>query len=143
MINLPKVIPATFLCLLCLQLCSVRLVAQDILIEDATDNKDKVKWQWRVSVGETAFDKPVTAEFRIKNISDKPLIINDVLVGCHCTVVEFPKEAIEPNTEVSIKATFDAKREGRFYKLIRVYTNFDPTRAIMLAMEGTVKARHH
>jgi hypothetical protein len=120
-----------------------RLAAQDIIIEDATDNKGKVVWQWRVSVGDIAFDKPVTAEFIVKNTSDKPLIINDVVVGCHCTVVEFPKELIAPNEEVCIKATYDAKREGRFYKLIRVFTNFDPTRAVMLAMEGTVKARHH
>ncbi len=138
-----KTYTSLFFLLISLFISQVQLAAQDIIIEDATDNKGKVAWQWRVSVGDIAFDKPITAEFKIKNTSDKPLVINDVAVGCHCTVVEFPKEPIEPNMEVCIKATYDAKREGRFYKLIRVFTNFDPTRAVMLAMEGTVKARHH
>jgi hypothetical protein len=119
------------------------LNAQEIIFEDNTDNKGNVEWQWRVSVGEVMFDKPVVATYKIKNTSDKPLIINDIVAGCHCTVIEFPKDPINPNTTAYIKATFDAKREGRFYKLIRVFTNFDPIRPVLLAMEGTVKARHN
>ena len=119
------------------------IFAQDIKIEDFTDNKGKVIWQWRASVGDVSFEKPVTAEFSITNQSDTVLIIKDVLAGCHCTVIEIPKEPILPGATAILKATYDSKKEGRFFKLIRVLTNFDQNHYVTLAMEGNVKRRHN
>jgi Protein of unknown function (DUF1573) len=119
------------------------ILAQDIVNIDQTDNKGKVDWEWRVSLGDVSYNKPITAEFSIKNMSDTLLIIKDVVTGCHCTVIDMPKEPIQPGATAVLKATYDAKREGRFYKLIRVLTNFDQNQYVTLAMEGTVKARHN
>jgi Protein of unknown function (DUF1573) len=124
-------------------LCPLSIFAQDIVMTDQTDNKGKVEWEWRVSLGDVSYNKPITAEFSIKNTSDIELIIKDVVTGCHCTVIEMPKEPIKPGASAILKATYDAKREGRFYKLIRVLTNFDENQYVTLAMEGTVKARHN
>jgi Protein of unknown function (DUF1573) len=122
-------------------LYSIQSYAQIIANEDPTLNKGKVEWQWRASVGEVPFDKPVTAEFLVKNNSTQPLIIKEVNTGCHCTVSEFPKDPIEAGQTVKIKATYDAKTEGQFYKIITVVTNFDPERLVALAMIGTVKSK--
>jgi Protein of unknown function (DUF1573) len=119
------------------------IFAQDIRIEDFTDNKGKVTWQWRASVGDVSFEKPVTAEFSIKNQSDTVLIIKDVLVGCHCTIVDIPTEPIPPGGTAILRATYDSKKEGRFYKLIRVLTNFDGNQYVTLAMEGNVRRKHN
>lgn len=121
---------------------SIQTQSQIIANEDPTLNKGKVEWQWRATVGEVPFDKPVTAEFRLKNNSNQPLLIKDVHTGCHCTVTEFPKEPIEAGQTATIKATYDAKTEGQFYKIISVVTNFDPERLVALAMIGTVKSKH-
>ena len=134
-------ISRTFLFLIAVFLAPLSILAQDIIIEDQTDNKGKVEWQWRVSVGEVPFNKPITAEFLIKNLSDSLLIIKDVVIGCHCTVIEMPKDPIQPGATAILKATYDAKKQGRFYKLIRVLTNFDANRLVTLAMEGTVNPK--
>jgi Protein of unknown function (DUF1573) len=131
-----------FFTLLLLSITPLSIFAQDVQIEDFTDNKGRVAWQWRVSVGDVSYEKPVTAEFHITNQSDTMLIIKDVLVGCHCTIVEIPKEPILPGATAILRATYDAKKEGRFYKLIRVLTNFDQNQYVTLAMEGNVRRRH-
>lgn len=122
-------------------LYSVQSHSQVIANEDPTLNKGRVEWQWRVMLGEVPYNQPVTAEFWVKNNSNEPLIIKEVNTGCHCTVTNYPKEPIETGQSAVIKATYDAKTEGQFYKIITVVTNFDPERLVPLAMIGTVKSK--
>lgn len=112
--------------------------AQNIVIEDPTANKGKVEWQWRIQVGKTSFNSPITGKFTVKNLSNEPLILKAVESGCHCTVTEYTQEAILPNQFGFIKATFDAKKAGKFYKNVFVTTNFDEKNMVTLAMEGEV-----
>jgi hypothetical protein len=121
----------------------IKALAQEVKLDDITDNKDKVEWTWRVSVGEVPFDKPVIAVFKIKNISSDTLIIQNVQAGCHCTVPEYPHESILPGQTAYIKATYDARSEGQFFKTISVSTNFDLYHIVTLAMLGTVKPKHN
>ena len=130
-----------FFTLLLVSSTPLSIFAQFVQNEDFTENRGKVAWQWRASVGDVSFEKPVTAEFSITNQSDTVLIIKDVLVGCHCTVVEMPKDPIQPGATAILKATYDSKKEGRFFKLIRVLTNFDQNQYVILAMEGNVRRR--
>ena len=69
---------------------------------------------------EVPFDKPVTAVFTLKNISSDTLIIQNVQTACHCTVPEYPHEPILPGQTAYIKATYDARNEGQFFKTISV-----------------------
>ena len=126
---------------ICLSFYAIHSSAQVIINDDPTLNKGKVEWQWRVSVGDVPFNTPITADFAVTNNSNQPLIIQDVRTGCHCTVAEYPKEPIEAGKTVHIKATFDAKTEGQFYKIITITTNFDPEHLVALAMMGTVKPK--
>jgi Protein of unknown function (DUF1573) len=120
-----------------------KALGQEIKLDDLTDNKGKVEWAWRTSVGEVPFDKPVTATFKIKNISSDTLVIQNVQTACHCTVPEYPHEPILPGQTAYIKATYDARNEGQFFKTISVSTNFDLYRIVTLAMLGTVKPKHN
>lgn len=115
--------------------------AQEIYNDDATFNKGKVEWQWRVTVGDIPYNKPVKAEFVVKNNSNQPLIIKDVQTACHCTIIDYPKEPIEEGKSATIIAIYDAKSEGPFFKIITVKTNFDPDHLVPLAMVGNVKSK--
>jgi hypothetical protein len=51
----------------------------------------------------------VSHEYEFTNTGDGPLIINECVVACECTKVEFPKEPIAPNAKGKIKVTFESK----------------------------------
>ena len=58
--------------------------------------------------------------FVFKNDSDIPLLINDALVECSCTQVEFPEDPIPPGTKDSIVVAFDTNQ--KYYKQNRTIT---------------------
>jgi hypothetical protein len=45
---------------------------------------------------------------------------------------------VAPGDSTTIKATFDASKEGPFYKIITVTTSFDPENPVALTLVGTV-----
>ena len=90
-----------------------------------------------VDCGQVVFNKPVTAEFMLKNDGHKPLVINNVLKSCGCTEVDYPKMGIAAGESFVIKAVYDAKQMGTFTKQVCLYTNAgeDP---FILSMRGKV-----
>ena len=90
-----------------------------------------------VDCGQVVFNKPVTAEFVLKNDGHKPLVINNVLKSCGCTEVDYPKTGIAAGESFVIKAVYDAKQMGTFTKQVCLYTNAgeDP---FILSMRGKV-----
>ena len=62
--------------------------------------------------------------FVFKNIGNIPLILNNVLSTCGCTVPEWPKEPILPQEEGMIKVVFDSSSKiGRQNKVITIRSN--------------------
>jgi hypothetical protein len=59
---------------------------------------------------------PVTTFFEIKNISDKPVVIENAWAGCGCTTPEVPKEPIAPNATVKMKVGYNAAALNHFDK---------------------------
>ncbi len=110
-----------------------------VIIEDPTANRGKVEFQWRNDIGNVPFDQPATGEFWVKNISNAPITIVNVQSGCHCTIADFPRDPIAPGATAIVKATYDAKKYGRFYKMLWIYTNLDPQNGVTLALEGNVQ----
>lgn len=118
------------------------LFAQKLKAVDNTQNAGKVEWVTRqVDAGKSEPGTPVTGEFEVKNISKENLIIMEVRSSCHCTAVEWTREPIAPGKSGIIKAIYDGQREGEFYRIITVTTNFDPAQSIPLALIGKVEAR--
>lgn len=116
--------------------------AQTLKAVDDTQNAGKVEWINRSeNFGKVPFGTPVTREFTVKNISRENLLLLQVRSTCHCVMVEWSREAVRPGETGVIKATYDAQREGDFYKIITVNTNFDPNQSVPFALTGKVDKR--
>jgi hypothetical protein len=131
-----KAVLPIFLCMLAF---GSKLAAQAMNNTDISLNAGKVLWQQRkIDMGEIKFGIPASCNFDVQNISSDTLILQNVRVGCHCTTVEWTKTPIAPGESGTIKATYDALKEGPYYKIITVATNFDPKQPVALTLVGTV-----
>lgn len=67
----------------------------------------------------------VTCVFKFTNIGDQPLVINQAVASCGCTVPEYTKAPIKPGEAGEIKVTYNGagKFPGHFKKSITVRTN--------------------
>ena len=88
----------------------------------------------KVKKGENVF-----YDFKFKNAGMTPLIISDVDAGCSCTVPEWPKTPVLPNSTAIIKVSYSSKdHNGVFNKAIRISSNSStPTKIIRI--KGVVK----
>jgi hypothetical protein len=118
---------------------SKNVSAQTLKTVDKSQNAGKVEWLDRqISVGNVSFGQAVAREFRVKNISSENLIILQVKSTCACVVAEWQQGPIEPGQTGVIKITYDGQKEGDFYRIVSVSTNFDPVQTIPLALVGKV-----
>ena len=81
----------------------------------------------------------VTCTFSYTNTGDKPLVINQAVASCGCTVPEYTKEPVQPGQKGSIKVTYNGtgKFPGHFKKSITVRTN-GKVEMTRLYIEGTM-----
>ena len=65
------------------------------------------------------------ATFTFTNIGDKPLVINQAIASCGCTVPNYTKQPIMPGQKGTISLTYNGKGKfpGHFKKTITVRTN--------------------
>lgn len=63
--------------------------------------------------------------FTFTNIGDKPLVINQAIASCGCTVPQYTKTPIAPNGKGTITVTYNGKGmfPGHFKKSITVRSN--------------------
>ena len=67
----------------------------------------------------------VSCTFAFTNIGEQPLVINQAVASCGCTVPEYTKTPIQPGERGEIKVTYNGtgKFPGHFKKSITVRTN--------------------
>ena len=67
----------------------------------------------------------VTCTFTYTNIGGLPLVINQAVASCGCTVPEYTKTPVKPGEKGEIKVTYNGtgKFPGHFKKIITVRTN--------------------
>ena len=84
----------------------------------------------------------VTCTFTFTNVGDKPLVINQAVASCGCTVPEYTKDPIQPGEKGSIKVTYNGtgKFPGHFKKSITVRTN-GKVEMTRLYIEGTMEEK--
>jgi hypothetical protein len=63
---------------------------------------------------------PVNYDFKFKNISKAPVIIENASASCGCTTPTWPKTPVMPNKANTIKAGFNAATVGTFEKTITI-----------------------
>lgn len=63
--------------------------------------------------------------FTFTNVGDAPLVINQAVASCGCTVPQYTKTPVAPGEQGTIKVTYngDGKPAGHFKKSITVRTN--------------------
>lgn len=67
----------------------------------------------------------VTCTFTYTNVGDQPLVINQAIASCGCTVPEYTKKPVQPGEKGELKVTYNGKGKfpGHFKKSITVRTN--------------------
>jgi len=76
------------------------------------------------NLGTFTTNNPVAScVFTFTNIGESPLIINQAVASCGCTVPEYTKAPIKPGEKGEIKVTYTGKFSGHFKKSITVRTN--------------------
>ena len=108
----------------------------------AQDNQAQIKFD-KVShdFGTFSESNPVQeCVFTFTNVGQAPLIINQAVASCGCTVPSYTKEPIAPGKTGAIKVTYNGngKFPGHFKKSITVRTNGKPELS-RLYVEGTME----
>jgi len=63
---------------------------------------------------------PVTTYFTVTNVSNRPVILENVVASCGCTTPEWSKEPIAPNSSSKIKVGYNAASPTPFTKDITI-----------------------
>lgn len=82
----------------------------------------------------------VSHTFKFVNKGNIPLIIQSVAPSCGCTIADYSKRPIPPNSEGFIKATFRStvNDRGKQNKVITINSNSNDS-PILISLIGTVK----
>lgn len=71
-------------------------------------------------LGKIKQNEPTTFYMDFTNISNKPVVIENVMVGCGCTVAEKPSAPVLPGKTGKIKVGYNASAHGVFTKDVTV-----------------------
>lgn len=96
-----------------------------ILLVPFAPPESPVEWlgEMTIDVGDIPRGEDHLHVFHYKNISDAPLIIDNVRVGCGCTATEWQEVPVLPGETGSINVSYDAMNSGFFRKYVKVYFN--------------------
>lgn len=112
------------------------------LVAYAQQEQPEIKFDKTVHNFGTFSEKtPVqTAVFAFTNIGKAPLIINQAIASCGCTIPSYTKEPIMPSEKGTVKVTYNGKGKfpGHFKKSITIRTN-GKVEMVRLYIEGDMK----
>ena len=79
------------------------------------------------------------ATFVFTNVGDAPLVINQAIASCGCTVPTYTKTPVQPGQKGQVKVTYngEGKFPGHFKKSVTVRTNAK-TEMTRLYVEGVM-----
>lgn len=112
------------------------------MITYAQQNQADIKFDKTIhNFGTFSEKSPVqTAEFTFTNVGSAPLIINQAIASCGCTVPSYTKQPIKPGDKGTVKVTYNGKGKfpGHFKKSITIRTN-GKVEMVRLYIEGDMK----
>ena len=78
--------------------------------------------------------------FTFTNVGDKPLVINQAVATCGCTVPTYTKKPIAPGEKGTLNVTYNGKGRagGQFRKVITVVSSASNSLA-RIYVEGTIE----
>lgn len=108
----------------------------------AAQKKAEIKFdKLTYDIGKFSESNPVQkCTFSFTNAGDAPLIINQAVASCGCTVPSYTKKPIMPGGKGTITVTYNGKGKfpGHFKKTITIRTN-GKTEMTRLYVEGTME----
>lgn len=104
-----------------------------------TAPKSKVEWLGPKThdFGEIVHKSETTHQFRFKNTSDTPFVIDNVRTSCGCTAADWAETPILPDSTATIEVIYDAHDLGYFRKYVKVFVS-GQRKAEKLYLEGEV-----
>ncbi len=84
-------------------------------------------------------DKTVKCTFTFKNTGDTPLVVQQALTSCGCTVAEYTKEPVQPGQSGKVEVVYNGKGKfpGKMKKIITVRSDAK-NRKVLLFIEGNM-----
>lgn len=100
----------------------------------------KVEWLSATTheFGDLYHKKTAVHEYQFRNISDEPIVIDNVRPSCGCTIANWGTEPIAPDSIGIIRVEYDARDLGYFKKKVKVYFS-GQRKAEILYLEGWVE----
>ncbi len=81
--------------------------------------------------GQIPYGKPVTFDVAIKNISNEPVTVENVKVGCGCTTPKYEQgKTYAPGESFNITLGFSGYADGAFEKYVDIFFNNGLTKQI-------------
>jgi hypothetical protein len=104
-------------------ICAMPLAIIFFLFQVFIGNDSKLVWLTPTThdFGEIAKRQPVKYVFEFKNITTEPLVIENVRAECGCTASDWEQEPVQPSQIGKISVTYDAVKNGVFYKKLTVW----------------------
>ena len=87
------------------------------------NNITVVEWigEETVDVGDIPRRQDYVHTFQFRNLTDAPLLIDNVRAGCGCTATDWADKPVLPGEVGSINVTYDAMNVGYFRKNVKVF----------------------
>lgn len=103
-------------------------------------SENKIAWTTPTEhdFGEILRGRDATHIFTFKNLSDTPLVIDNVRTDCSCTSSDWDIAPVLPNELGKVTVSFDTKKTGYFKKKITVWIR-GQQKSEKLTIEGEVK----
>ena len=109
---------------------SLAVVAQTKVDAVAKVNTEKYDF------GKIKQGEPVNYSFEIKNISDKPLVVENSWASCGCTTPERITEPIQPGATAKLKVQYNAAAVAPFTKDVNIkFAGIDEVKTVKITGE--------
>ncbi|MDT3387442.1 MAG: DUF1573 domain-containing protein [Bacteroidota bacterium] len=120
-----------------LMIALMLVASMNIAFAQAQIKFDKLSYDFGDFSESSAVQK---CNFTFTNVGDQPLVINQAVASCGCTVPTYTKTPIKPGEKGSIVVTYNGKGKfpGHFKKTITVRTNGVPEMT-RLYVEGNME----
>ena len=107
-------------------MCSAMLLVCGVMMALA-QNPAQIKFEKTTHNFGTFSEKEpvVSCVFTFTNVGEQPLVINQAIASCGCTVAKYTKTPVKPGEKGQIEVTYngEGKFPGHFKKSITIRTN--------------------
>ncbi|MGN0069418.1 MAG: DUF1573 domain-containing protein [Prevotella sp.] len=121
---------------------SVLMLLSGLYTAFAQTEEAEIKFEkTTINFGKFSESDPVQkCVFKFTNVGTAPLIINQAVASCGCTVPSYTKAPIKPGESGEVKVTYNGKGKfpGHFKKTITIRTN-GATEMTRLYIEGDME----